>query len=100
MSDKGTAAPPVMAAFSLTPWWMNRIREFDGLEVQTCKDNGFFWTVYGHYRPDGKKVGVEALADFENESDAKTFRDRLLEVYPHLVTRSQLRQQPQNKLNP
>jgi len=66
MSDNDYDFSPLAAAKRLTPFWMQNIYEFDGLEIMPCKTIGFadsgkeiiepcetaqveFWTVYGHY---------------------------------------------------
>ncbi|MDD5585330.1 MAG: hypothetical protein PHY92_00035 [Alphaproteobacteria bacterium] len=117
-SDRNDIAP-VQAAQSLTPWWMTRIQEFDGLEIQPCKVVGFasedreimapcepeyasFWTVYGHYKPVGACGGVDAFEDFKTEAEARKFHDRLLAVYPHLSGEKKQfsRQQPRKEFAP
>jgi hypothetical protein len=92
---------PIAAAKALTPWWMMKIRDFDGLEIQPCAvigrdskgenivepcdpERAAFWTVYGHYRPGGALGGVDALEDFPTEAEAQKFNDRLISIYPHL----------------
>lgn len=91
---------PINAAKALTPDWMQRIQEFDGLEIAPCRiighdslgneivepcddtpEEAAFWTVYGHY----KTGGVDAFEDFQTEAEAQAFHDRLLGVYQHLA---------------
>ena len=91
----------IAAAKALTPWWMEKIRDFDGLEIQPCAvidtacgkieepcepEGAQFWTVYGHYRPGGEMGGVDALEDFATEAEAQAFHDRLIAVYPYLAS--------------
>lgn len=93
-----TDISPIDAAKAVTPWWMMKIRDFDGLEIQPCHkiDNAAavepckpeeadFWTVYGHYRPGGAMGGIDAFEDFPTEAEAQKFHDRLIAVYPHLA---------------
>jgi len=100
MSLDKNETSPLAVARSLTPWWMMRIREFDGLEIRPCKTIGYVnneevsmpcepelasrWTVYGHYRPNDAFEGIEALEDYPTEAEAEKFRARLLKCYPHL----------------
>jgi Ferredoxin-like domain in Api92-like protein len=98
-----TDQSPIAKAKALTPPWMTKIREFDGLEVQPCTvvgqdalnhdivepcaaEDATFWTVYGHYRPTEGRGGVEALEDFPTETEARQFHDRLISAYPHLAS--------------
>jgi len=91
---------PIAAAKALTPWWMEKIRDFDALELQPCAvidaacgkieepcapEDAQLWTVYGHYRPGGEMGGVDALEDFATEAEAQKFHDLLIAVYPHLA---------------
>lgn len=102
VADDEENISPIAAAKLLTPWWMLRIRDFDGLEIQPCAVIGRdssggkivepcepkeadFWTVYGHYRPGGPMGGVDSLEDFPTEAEAQEFHDRLVSVYPHLA---------------
>jgi hypothetical protein len=91
---------PFAGAKALTPWWMEKIRDFDGLEIQPCAvidtacgkveepcdpEDAHCWTVYGHYRPGGEMGGVDALQDFPTEAEAQEFHDQLVAAYPHLA---------------
>jgi hypothetical protein len=95
-SDKNDISP-IQAAKNLTPQWMMRITDFDGLEIGPCAvightDDGeeiaeqcepaeaSFWTVFGHL----KTGGVDTIEDFNTEGEAQKFHDRLMAVYPHL----------------
>lgn len=85
---------------SRRPLWIRRIHEFDRLEVHPCKVVGYidndpvaipcepelasFWTVYGHYCPDALLSGFEAIEDFMTEAEARGYRERIIERYPHL----------------
>ncbi|MGB9152964.1 MAG: hypothetical protein WCD70_07740 [Alphaproteobacteria bacterium] len=91
----------IAARRNLTPRWMSRIKDFDGLEIKPCKFHGYdqsgheivtpcelnqvsFWTVYGHYSANSYNVGVQALDDFETKGEAQKFYNRLIDLYPHL----------------
>ena len=112
-----TGASPIALAQSLTPSWMMLINDFVGLEIHPCKvighaqgspivmtckpEEASFWVVFGHYPMSAQVGGFDALENFPTEAEARKFRDRLLEAYPHLAgDRSYPRQQPQSKLTP
>lgn len=89
---------------SKRPLWIRRIHQFDRLEVHPCKVVGFvdsdpvaipcepelasFWTVYGHYGPEASLSGFEAIEDFMTETEAKRYRERIIERYPRLSEQS------------
>ena len=98
MIYKTKAISPIAAAQALTPWWVMRMKDFDGLEIGPCSVIGHdgkgeaivelcepraasFWTVYGHYRTGG----LDAFEDFATEEAAQCFHDRLIKTYPHLA---------------
>jgi hypothetical protein len=89
------------AARAVMPSWMVRINDFDGLELHPCRVIGYapngkeimapcrpqqaaFWAVYGHYRYSRTKDDLEIIDDFRAEGEARRFRHRLLECFPHL----------------
>lgn len=90
---------PIEEAKALTPFWMMEIQKYDGLEIhpvrelksddsasnetycEVCEpEDAHFWSIYGHLI----EGGVECFDDFPNEAKARTFAQRLLEVYPNL----------------
>lgn len=90
---------PIERAQALTPVWMKTLHEFDGLEIHPCRceredgrtfieqcepEAAEFWSVYGSYRTGG----VLCFEDFPTPAQAHAFADRLLEVWPHLNSRS------------
>jgi hypothetical protein len=92
---------PITVPPSLAPWGMQRITDFDRLEIHPCKVIGFvddhelsmpcepemaaFWTVFGHYPQDDSLLGLEPLENFPTLIEAQRFRDELLDTYPHLL---------------
>ena len=93
---------PAVLARQATPWWIERLRQFDALEIHPCCVVGTtlfgeeavetcepaeadFWTVYGHYALPGRRRGIDALRDFSTEAEAAAFRDRIRAGYGHLA---------------
>lgn len=89
---------PIEIAKNFTPWWMERIWDFDALEIHPCAiikyadggrdvveqcapEDADFWTVFGHYR----EGGIDTFEDFLTEVDAQQFHDKLIAAYPHLT---------------
>ena len=85
----------IQQAMLSVPFWMQRIQEFDGLEVQPVREEhsgsgsfcepcepheAHFWSVYGHC----KTGGVECFDDFQSPEAARQFAAQLLDTYPHL----------------
>ncbi len=98
MTTSPKSISPIEAAFALTPRWMLNIRQFDALEIHSCKvigkdssgkdiveqcsdEEAQFWTVFGHI----KTGGVDDFEDFGTEAEAQAFHDRLVACYPHLA---------------
>jgi hypothetical protein len=100
IADWKISNSPIDIANALTPDWMQRIKEFDGIEIEPCRvvghdslgndivepcddapEEAFFWTVYGHLRTGG----VNAFEDFATEAEAVAFHNRLISAYPHLA---------------
>ena len=118
MTHNGKDTSPLTAAQNMTPWWMMRIGDFDGLETKPSKVIGYTghgleilipcepeqascWVVYGRYSPNGVFNGVEPFDRFESEAEARRFQERLLAVYPHLNgDRPSRRQAFQDQLTP
>ena len=88
---------PIAAAKAATPWWMQEILDYDGLEVwpvyeetdattgdsycEVCKpEDAHFWSVYGHL----KEGGMTCFEDFATKEEAIAFAEKLLPAYPHL----------------
>ncbi len=100
---------PIKTAKDMTPRWMMEICDYDGLELHPVHDQRWddeergprpfnipddhetwcepceeheahFWSVYGHL----KTGGIECFEDFETETAARRFAEKLLEAYPHL----------------
>lgn len=87
---------PLQADKAITPFWMNLIHQFNGLEIHPCRTEAIedeiryiepcgpceaeFWSVYGHY----KEGGVLCFEDFDNLPEARDFAERLLAAWPHL----------------
>ena len=87
---------PIQAVKAATPWWMNEILRFDGLEVHPVRqwiENGqsycevcvpedaHFWSVYGRLKEDGRLM---CFSDFDTQAEAEADKTMLLKVYPHL----------------
>jgi hypothetical protein len=114
MFDSRNVIPFIIKNHSKNPWWLKRIKEFDGLEIHPCQIIGLtprggkvtepcepqvaaFWTVCGHYKPNHLHEGIEDFDDFETEVEAQRFCHKLLLAYPHLAGgRHPSRQQSQD----
>jgi len=95
--EKDMTNNPIEIAKASTPWWMIKIRAFDGLEIHPCQivgrdpdgtlyweqcndEEAEVWSVYGHLL----EGGIDCLEDYQTYAEAKTFAEELLKVYPHL----------------
>ncbi len=84
------------------PWWEERMKDFDRLEIQPCKisdyrvhstrmvlpskpEHASLWIVRGYYRSDEVYNGIEHFAEFKTKEEAQILYNRLLRDYPHLT---------------